>query len=278
MYTIKRAAELAGLSASTVRAWERRYGIPQPERTTSRYRVYSSTDVDLLIRMSELVRAGTPPSRAAALIAEGEAARESTLTPAEFLELVLAGEQPHTELAILLESAETHRTWARIADDWLMPMLIGLGRAWESGEVSLLQEHEFSAVVMHHLVMAYRRAVPPPDGATVLLGLPTGERHEIGLLLFAVLLRTLGVEAHYLGADLSPEAWLAAAAHHRPGLVITARYQEDDGAAQQLVDRLGAAGLRVAIGGGRQDEIVGAEHLGHQFSVATSLAAALGRR
>ena len=45
MYTIKRAAEITGVPAATLRAWERRYAIIQPERTDSGYRLYDDESV-----------------------------------------------------------------------------------------------------------------------------------------------------------------------------------------------------------------------------------------
>jgi DICT domain-containing protein len=48
---IKDVAEQTGLAAGTIRMWEQRYGFPEPERTTSGYRVYTEHDVDTLRRV-----------------------------------------------------------------------------------------------------------------------------------------------------------------------------------------------------------------------------------
>src|SRR4051794_37986739 len=66
MYTIKHAAELTGLSATTMRAWERRYGIVSPGRTESGgYRLYDAEDVRALTVMASLVHQGWAPRQAA---------------------------------------------------------------------------------------------------------------------------------------------------------------------------------------------------------------------
>src|SRR3954454_9700247 len=66
MYTIKHAAELTGLSATTMRAWERRYGIVRPGRTeTGGYRLYDAEDVRALTVMASLVHQGWAPRQAA---------------------------------------------------------------------------------------------------------------------------------------------------------------------------------------------------------------------
>ena len=58
MYTIKRAVELTGIPAGTLRAWESRYGIGASQRTDSGYRVYSTKAISEILHMKELVAQG----------------------------------------------------------------------------------------------------------------------------------------------------------------------------------------------------------------------------
>ena len=66
MYTIKRAAELTGVSAATLRAWERRYDVVEPQRTDAGYRLYDDEALARLRTMAELVADGWTASNAAA--------------------------------------------------------------------------------------------------------------------------------------------------------------------------------------------------------------------
>ena len=66
MYTIKRAAELTGISVATLRAWERRYAVVRPRRSDGGYRIYDSDDVRALETMNSLVQEGWSPREAAA--------------------------------------------------------------------------------------------------------------------------------------------------------------------------------------------------------------------
>ena len=50
-FRINVAAELCGVPAATLRAWERRYGIPVPRRTPSAYRLYTAEDVEQINRV-----------------------------------------------------------------------------------------------------------------------------------------------------------------------------------------------------------------------------------
>jgi hypothetical protein len=66
MYTIKRAAELTGISVATLRAWERRYGVVSPQRSDGGYRLYGPEDVRALAIMNSLVNEGWSAREAAA--------------------------------------------------------------------------------------------------------------------------------------------------------------------------------------------------------------------
>ena len=58
MYTVKRAAELTGLPADTLRMWERRYPIVEPARSDGGYRLYDDPALRRLSAMRSLVDSG----------------------------------------------------------------------------------------------------------------------------------------------------------------------------------------------------------------------------
>lgn len=63
-YTIHTASRLTGLKAGTLRAWERRYGIPTPHRSASGHRLYAEYDLRLLRWLSAQTGAGMTIRRA----------------------------------------------------------------------------------------------------------------------------------------------------------------------------------------------------------------------
>ncbi|MDB4986746.1 MAG: Transcriptional regulator, MerR family, partial [Myxococcaceae bacterium] len=69
-YRIHAVSEITGVPEATLRAWERRYAVPVPERTPSGYRLYSQKDVDLVRRMRELCANGMAPVDAARMVGE----------------------------------------------------------------------------------------------------------------------------------------------------------------------------------------------------------------
>lgn len=68
MYTIKQASSRTGVPVASLRAWERRYGVVDPQRTPSGYRLYDDRAVAVLSAMRQLVEDGWSPATAAAAI------------------------------------------------------------------------------------------------------------------------------------------------------------------------------------------------------------------
>ena len=113
----------------------------------------------------------------------------------------------------------------------------------------------------------------PVVGPVVLIGLPPESRHELGVLIFATLLRRVGVRTHYVGAALPPEEWALAVKTIRPRAVVLAAPMDVDVASVvQTVEAIrGRADVPVYVGGACQDSVEsvdGVETLGHDVLVA----------
>lgn len=68
LYRIKAVAQRTSVSTATLRAWERRYGMPVPSRGNARYRLYCEADVAAIVAMRDLVRSGIAPADAAPIV------------------------------------------------------------------------------------------------------------------------------------------------------------------------------------------------------------------
>lgn len=288
MYTIKRVAELTGISLSTLRAWERRYGVVTPQRSEGRYRLYSDADVRTLAIMAALVHDGWSASEAAAetLSRLGDGPRAdgiraladqdpttppSSRDPVGLADLVHAANDLHAaDVARLLDQGlgGLDRGFDVRVSGWLLPTLSGIGDAWADGRLSVAGEHLTSYAVQRRLAAAYDATPEPAGGPAVIVGLPTGARHELGALAFAVTARRAGVRTIYIGADLPSGEWEALVCRQGAGAVVLAVPRAADVVpAQQIVERLAASAPSavVAVGGGHQDRVKGAVHLGHDL-------------
>ena len=71
LYNTAAVVQRTGIPATTIRAWERRYGYPMPRRDTGGQRLYSERDVDGIRWLSEQTMQGVAISRAIAMLRSG---------------------------------------------------------------------------------------------------------------------------------------------------------------------------------------------------------------
>jgi len=213
MYSIKAVSQATGLSVETLRAWERRYKVVSPQRDEQGRRVYRPEDVLRLRRLQQATDRGHPIGRLsqlsdgalAELLETGDERPGPTASNA-FLERILEAVQAFrsVECEQSLTLAVAALPPQSLVREVLRPLLREVGERWHRGELSIAQERMVSACVRKHvgwLLETYDRSARRP--AIVFATLP-GERHELGLLMSAMLCASQGFKAHYLGTDLPP--------------------------------------------------------------------------
>ena len=112
-FSISEVAAMVGLTAHTIRAWERRYGVPRPARTAATHRRYTMDDVDLLRRVKQGVALKGLSLKLAARWAQGDLP-EIELEPPELTGLAIPTGEPPAEEA----------PWRAMADLSPSPMII----------------------------------------------------------------------------------------------------------------------------------------------------------
>lgn len=253
------AGRATGISPWRIRTWERRYGVPSPERSANGRRLYSDDDLAVLRRMAALVAQGIPARQAA------EAIRD---------EGVLAGNVPpdappdDPRIARLADAARRFDEagcdeaitdavrdagWAAALDHVVMPALRLIGELWDRGTVSVAEEHFLSHVVQRRLFTAVS-ALPAaqPKAPRLLVACPADEYHEMGALALWLLLREQGAHVIYLGADVPPDALVSAVQRLVPNVVCLSAVAPNSApmlteAARRLLEARVSA--RVFVGG-----------------------------
>jgi MerR family transcriptional regulator, light-induced transcriptional regulator len=271
MYNIKQAAARAGVTVPVLRAWERRYGIVSPGRTAGGYRQFDEDSIARVRTMRSLVDAGWSPSAAAAAILDGTAPESVAAVAGATSDGAAPDVSPEEAAAItdrflaaaravdpaaavaVLDDLFARGSFERVVTDLLFPALDQLGEAWASGDVSVAGEHMVSSAVhrrLGNMLEAAGSAIPIGMSERVVVGLPSGGRHELGALAFAVAARRAGIPVTYLGSDLPIDDWVTAAAD-AGGAVIGAVISRDRGGALDVARRLRASypELLVAFGG-----------------------------
>lgn len=209
-----------------LRAWERRYGLVSPQRTDSRYRLYSDDDVEILkgakalveegLRIAEIARlprdqlrqaAGRPPKGA---IADGPWPLHAHLEAA--IDAIAALDGERLDKLLFRMSGMGALPAREICERLLLPLLREIGDRWEKKRLSIAAEHFGSTIVRTRLQnLLASEARHGPDAAKVVCACPEGELHEGGLLAFAVHAAGSGFDVIFLGANSPLDEILAAA-------------------------------------------------------------------
>ncbi len=263
-------ARRAGIAPATLRAWERRYGILDPLRSDSGYRLYTPEDERRLLEMVRLVDSGIAPAEAASRLTSGP--RAVAAAPAD--PGVAAGLREELLAALLrFDETEADRVVDRaigilavetLLSDLVLPVLRELGRGWEENGITVGQEH-FSSNVLRGRLLGLARGWGGGEGRLVLLAAPAGELHDLGLIAFGLVLRNRGWRVAFLGADTPLESVISAAEQTNPQVVMIsaldpARMAGTEAELTELAKRsrllLAGSGMSEGLAGR-----VGAEHL-----------------
>ena len=256
----------SGVSPELLRAWERRYGLLEPTRSTGGLRLYSAADLDRVRAMQQHLAEGLAAAEAAALAAAAEPRADQAVafSPAAArrdLDVSLSAFDEARAHAVLDELLST-ATLDSILSDVLIPFLRELGKRWERGEITVAQEH-FASSVLRGRLLGLARGWDRGIGPRVLLSCAPGEQHDLGLVAFGLALRARGFRILYLGADTPIESVAQTArAAHPHAVVVSAvsaeRFKEIAGALREL-----AAEYPVYLGG------AGATTVGGEFPTLT---------
>ena len=226
VHRIQSAAKQAGVSTQLLRAWERRYGLVAPQRTGSRYRLYSDDDVAVLkgakvmvddgLRIAEVARMSRDDLRRAALGTGPSETVEPSLASMGFLDSALdavaALDAQSLERIIFRASGMGALPAREMCERVLLPLLREIGDRWEDKRLSIAAEHFGSAMVRARLqAILASEARRRPHASKVVCACPEGEMHEGGLLAFAIHAAGAGLEVIYLGANTPLDEILATA-------------------------------------------------------------------
>lgn len=273
-YPIGVVARLTGVPIETLRAWERRHGVVAPGRA-GRVRTYGEADVRKLRLLRELVDAGHPIGRLAALGerelralagAHGGGARGGARGHAPAADGVdaiwRALERFDVEAAeAALERHAALRPAEAVCLDVALPLLRRVGDAWSEGRIGIAHEHLLSGALRTLLGSLTRllRPARPPAARRVVLAAIEGELHELGLAAGALLAAAARLSPVYLGASVPARDVVDAARRTGARAVVLAAVSEGAGrdparAVAEIAHAL-PAGVDVLVGGAKTDAL-----------------------
>jgi DNA-binding transcriptional MerR regulator len=219
-----------GVGPDTLRAWERRYGLLRPQRSPGGFRLYERGDQERVRAMKALIDSGVSAAEAARLAASRAEASAETLRSqpsgrpvADHAERLRAALERFDEAYAnaVLDDALALLTVDAVADRVVLPAMREIGERWESGEISIAQEH-FATGILRGRMLALGRNWGAGGGPLALLACPPGERHDLGLIAFGVVLRDRGWRITFLGPDTPIETIARTAAELHPAAIVLA--------------------------------------------------------
>jgi DNA-binding transcriptional MerR regulator len=283
-FPIRILSERTGVGTSTLRAWERRYGLINPERTPKGHRLYSEMDVARIERILVLLEEGHSLQHMAQTLAESQDS---------LIETASAGEPSSDWLTLQSKCLDAIRDFSSerleaifndvtslypidLATEKLIePVLVHLGSNWRGRVGGIAEEHFFSSWLRNRLGQGLQQAAGQARGARIICACMPGSHHEIGLTLFALSAMVRGYRVLYFGTNLPLEELpYIAERSAAKGIVLSAHARVSGNADQHLVDLMQQINTPIFLGGpgsahhAKGFEQAGGIPLGPRISVA----------
>jgi DNA-binding transcriptional MerR regulator/methylmalonyl-CoA mutase cobalamin-binding subunit len=273
VFNIKAVVTKTGLSSSAIRAWERRYGFPRPNRTAGGHRQYSQLDIETLQWLKARQEEGISISHAIdlwhsyidreedPLQVEAPTLKEPAVRSAPVIEGSQIDQFRQAWISACLafdrETAEQIlvRAFAlfnpeTVCVELLQMGLVEVGNGWYNGHVTIQQEHFTSALSLQRLEMLISATAPPTRPERIIVATAPGDFHIFSPLLLTFLLRQRGWDVIYLGANVPADELESTIQHIQPELIIvSAQLLHTAATLKEIALTAQAHGVTLAFGG-----------------------------
>ncbi|MDW8179997.1 MAG: MerR family transcriptional regulator [Anaerolineae bacterium] len=265
-YSLQVVVRETGIHPDTLRVWERRYGLPRPQRTPGGHRLYSRRDIEmirwLLARQAEGMRIAQAIALWRSLEAAGQDPLRATVSPAP-PEVGPASLQAlrtaWVEAVLNFNEEEADRIWSEAlslypVEQVCMDLAIGgvaeIGERWYRGTATVQQEHFASALAARRLSAVIAASPPPSRPERIVVACPPEETHTLPGLLITLILRRRGWLVMDLGANVPLLQMEEALETIQPHLIImTAQTLYTAATLADAAERVRLHGIRLAFGG-----------------------------
>jgi DNA-binding transcriptional MerR regulator len=271
VYNLSAVLRETGLKADLVRAWERRYNLPNPQRSGGGHRQYSTYDIEILKWLKARQVEGLSISSAVelwrSLIAQGrDPLAGSPILPTGLTQAI--DENGNNMDTLRLHWLEACMQFNSVRADNVLNQAFALypveavctgilqrglseiGTGWYTDRVSVQQEHFASSLAIRRVDTLVSMTPLPSRSQSILIGCPPGEWHTFPVLLLDLFLRRRGWRVINLGADIPVDQIVTSTLSINPDLIIMAAQTIVSAAGlQQAFFALRAAGKPLAYGG-----------------------------
>ena len=220
-YTIKTVSDLSGLTELVIRAWENRYDVVKPERSSGNRRLYNETDLEKLILLKKLTDKGFRIGNIASLSIDNlnqmlakeqfehlsdKQNGEEAIIPGNLRECLSAIRDFNSKkLEIILLEASVHLSQLDLVEKLLIPLMEKIGELWQDGVMRMSHEHFASTVIRKFLSNLSEGYNIDNNAPKMVITTPQGQYHEFGALVASAIATSEGWRIIYLGASLPAE-------------------------------------------------------------------------
>lgn len=230
VYSIKDLEKLSGIKAHTIRIWEQRYGIVNPQRTVTNIRYYDDEDLKFLLNVALLNKNGIKISKIAKMDRAEVAEKVSAIAEINFeygtqldaltISMIEMDEYKFDRIVSTnIEQLGFERTMLEV----IYPFLEKLSLLWLTGSINPAQENFMSYLIRQKIIVAIDKE-PLPVGKNVnkfLIYLPEGEKQELTMLFMHYLLKSRQHQVIYIGQEMSLSDLKDAYDIHQPNYIFT---------------------------------------------------------
>lgn len=215
-FSIKDLENLTGIKAHTIRIWEKRYSLLNPERSDTNIRNYSLNSFQKLLNISYLNNNGVKISKIARLKEEEipvkvrEIASRSRIEDHAINALKMA--MINFDQVLFYSTYNNlleNKSFSEIFYSVFLPLLNEIGLLWQTNTITPAHEHFLSVHIKQKILLNTERLQllePKPVSKTFVLFLPDKEIHDIGLLFINYQLRSKGYHTIFLGESVPMES------------------------------------------------------------------------
>lgn len=264
MYNIKAAAKILDMPKVTIRSWETRYNAITPARTETGHRLYSDQNLEDLkwlkiqvqergVKISEAVKQLHASKRLPAEKTELSEHFDAEAYEKQIQELYLAAAEMDTErFNYLLDMNFSMFHYRTVFFSIIVPLMVHIGKQWENGALTVAHEHMISHIIQQRFTQFFRVFPTSQELPKVMALCPSGEQHQLGLLLFTLFLRENAFPVLFFGADTPIDGLPEAAIQQEVQIVCMAiSHPSMRPAAEKYIKKIAAANpdMRFLVGG-----------------------------
>ena len=205
-YSIKDLEYLSGIKAHTIRIWEKRYQLLDPERSDTNIRHYSNEELRKILNVAMLVKGGHKISNVAhfdeaRLQSEVLRQNKNLLDPDKNIDQLLVHTVNMDILGFekLMNKIIQENGFSKTIENVIFPFFERIGVLWQTGSLCVSHEHFVSNLTRNHLIIEAAKFDNQLSEKIILFFLPEEEMHELGLLYAKFLAAQNGFECLYLG-------------------------------------------------------------------------------